>query len=65
LDYVVHISRGAENVATDAIKADSDIQAFERAKTWAAALNLAPDYEAVLAVRLPSGRLKTFLRKDF
>jgi hypothetical protein len=65
LDYVVHISRGADNVATQTVQADSDAQAFDLAIDWAASLLLAADDDVVLAMRLPSGAFKTFARKDF
>jgi hypothetical protein len=65
LDYIVHISRGSDNVATQAVKADSDAQAFDLAIEWAASLLLAADDDVVLAIRLPSGAFKTFSRKDF
>jgi hypothetical protein len=38
LDYVVHISRGPDNVDSRAIEADSDPQAFDLAIAWAASL---------------------------
>jgi hypothetical protein len=47
LEYIVHISRGSDNV-------DS-----------AASLGLAADDDVVLAIKLPSGALKTFVRNDF
>jgi hypothetical protein len=65
LDYVVHISRGSGNVATQMVQADSDAQAFDLAIEWAASLLLAADDDVVLAIRLPSGTFKTFSRKDF
>ena len=65
LEYVVHISRGSDNVATNAVEADSDAQAFDIAIEWAASLLLAADDEVVLAIRLPSGAFKTYARKDF
>jgi hypothetical protein len=65
LDYVVHISRGPDNVATNAVQADSDAQAFDLAIEWAASLLLAADDDVVLAIQLPSGAFKTYARKDF
>jgi hypothetical protein len=65
LDYIVHISRGAYDVASNTVQADNDAQAFDLAIEWAAALLLAADDDVVLAIRLPSGALKTFGRKDF
>jgi hypothetical protein len=65
LDYVVHISRGSDNVATQTVQADSNTQAFDIAIEWAASLLLAADDDVVLAIRLPSGTFKTFSRKDF
>lgn len=65
LDYIVDVSRGADNVATHTLQAESDTQAFDFAIEWAAALLLAPDDDVVLAIRLPSGAFKTFGRKDF
>jgi hypothetical protein len=65
LDYIVHISRGVDNVATQTVQADSDAQAFDLAIEWAASLLLAADDDVVLAIRLPSGGFKTFSRKDF
>jgi hypothetical protein len=65
LDYVVHISRGSDNGATQTVQADSDTQAFDLAIEWAASLLLAADDDVVLAIGLPSGTFKTFSRKDF
>ena len=65
LDYIVHISRSADNVATNTVQADSDAQAFDLAIEWAASLLLAPDDDVVLAIQLRSGAFKTFVRKDF
>ncbi len=65
MDYIVHISRGAANVATDAVTADSDAQAFDLAKAWAASLGLAFDDDVVLWIKLPTGGFKTFTRKGF
>jgi hypothetical protein len=31
LDYIMHITRGADNVATHTVQADSDVQAFDLA----------------------------------
>ena len=45
--------------------ADSDPQAFDLAIAWAASLGLAADDDIVLAIKLPSGALRTFVRKDF
>jgi hypothetical protein len=63
LDYVVHISRGPDNVATNAVQADSDTQAFDVAIEFS--LMLAADDDVVLAIQLPSGAFKTYARKDF
>jgi hypothetical protein len=65
LDYIVHISRSADNVATNTVQADSDAQAFDLAIEWAASLLLAADDDVVLAIQLRSGAFKTFVRKDF
>ena len=65
LEYVVHISRGSDNVATSAVEADGDAQAFDLAIEWAASLLLAADDDVVLAIQLPSGTFKTYARKDF
>jgi hypothetical protein len=65
LNYIVHISRGLDNVDSHTVEADSDPQAFDLAIAWAASLGLAADDEVVLAIKLPSGALKTFVRKDF
>jgi hypothetical protein len=65
LDYIVHISRGSDNVAAHSVEADSDAQAFDLAVEWAASLLLAADDDVVLAIQLPSGAFKTFSRKDF
>jgi hypothetical protein len=65
LDYIVHISRGPDNVDTHTVEADSDPQAFDLAIAWAASLGLAADDEVVVAIKLPSGAFKTFVRKDF
>jgi len=65
LDYIAHITRGSDNVATHTVEADSDAQAFDIAIEWAASLHLAPDDDVLLAIRLPSGTFKTFSRKDF
>ena len=65
LDYVLHISRGSDNVATHTVQADSDAQAFDLAIEWAASLLLAADDDVVLAIQLPSGAFKTYARKDF
>lgn len=61
----MHISRGSENVATNAVQADSDTQAFDLSINWAASLLLAADDDVVLAIQLPSGAFKTYARKDF
>ena len=47
------------------VDADSDPQAFDLAIAWAASLGLAADDDVVLAIKLPSGVLRTFVRKDF
>ena len=65
LDYIAHISRGSDNVATHSVEVDSDVQAFDLAIEWAASLLLAADDDVVLAIQLPSGTIKTFSRKDF
>jgi hypothetical protein len=65
LEYIVHISRGSDNVASNMVEADSDPQAFDLAIAWAASLGLAADDDVVLAIKLPSGALRTFVRKDF
>jgi hypothetical protein len=65
LDYIVHISRGSDGVATHSVEADTDAQAFDLAIEWAASLLLAADDDVVLAIQLPSGAFKTFSRKDF
>ena len=65
MDYIVHISRSADNVATNTVQADSDAQAFDLAIEWAASLLLAADDDVVLAIQLRSGAFKTFIRKDF
>jgi hypothetical protein len=65
LDYVVHISRGSDNVATHTVQADSDTQAFDLAIEWASSLLLAADDDVVLAIQLPSGAFKNYARKDF
>jgi hypothetical protein len=65
LQYIVHISRGSDNVGSHTVEADSDPQAFDLAIAWAASLGLAADDDVVLAIKVPSGALKTFVRKDF
>ena len=65
MDYIAHISRGPDNVDYHAVEADSDPQAFDLAIAWAASLGLAADDEVVLAIKLPSGAFRTFVRKDF
>jgi hypothetical protein len=65
LDYIVHISRGPDNVGSTTVKADSDVQACDMAKAWATSLNLALDDDVVLAVKLPSGKFRTFAGEDF
>ena len=47
------------------VEADSDPQAFDLAIAWAASLGLAADDDIVLAIKLPTGALKTFVRNDF
>jgi hypothetical protein len=65
LDYIVHISRGPDNVDSHTVVADSDPQAFDLAIAWAASLGLAADDDVILEIKLPSGSFKTFVRKDF
>ncbi len=65
MEYIVHISRGSDNVDSHTVDADSDPQAFDLAIAWAASLGLAADDDIVLAIKLPSGALRTFVRKDF
>ena len=65
LDYIVHISRGPDNVDSHVVEADSDPQAFDLAIAWAASLGLAADDDVILEIKLPSGAFKTFVRKDF
>jgi hypothetical protein len=65
LEYIVNISRASDNVASNMVEADSDPQAFDLAIAWAASLGLAADDDVVLAIKLPSGALRTFVRKDF
>ena len=45
------------------VEADSDPQTFDLAIAWAASLRLAADDDVVLAIKLPSGALRTFVRK--
>jgi hypothetical protein len=52
-------------VDSHTVDADSDPQAFDLAIAWAASLGLAADDDIVLAIKLPSGALRTFVRKDF
>jgi hypothetical protein len=52
-------------VGSHTVEADSDPQAFDLAIAWAASLGLAADDDVVLAIKVPSGALKTFVRKDF
>jgi hypothetical protein len=65
LEYIVHITRGADNVDSHTVEADSDPQASDLAIAWAASLGLAADDDVVLAIKLPSGALRTFVRNDF
>ena len=65
MEYIVHISRGADNVDSHTVELDSNPQAFDLAIAWAASLGLAADDDVVLAIKLPSGALKTFVRNDF
>ena len=51
----MHISRSADNVATNTVQADSDAQAFDLAMEWAASLLLAPDDDVVLVIQSRSG----------
>jgi hypothetical protein len=53
LDYIAHVSRGSDNVATHSVEADSDVQAFDLAIEWATSLLLAADDDVVLAIQLP------------
>jgi hypothetical protein len=59
------MSRGSDNVDSHMVEADSDPQAFDLALAWAASLGLPADDDIVLAIKLPSGALRTFVRKDF
>ena len=59
-----HITRCGQR-GFHTVEADSDPQAFDLAIAWAASLGLAADDDVVLAIKLPSGALKTFVRKDF
>jgi hypothetical protein len=52
LDYIAHVSRGSDNVATHSVEADSDVQAFDLAIEWATSLLLAADDDVVLAIQL-------------
>lgn len=61
----MNISRASDNVASHMVEADSDPQAFDLAIAWAASLGLVADDDVVLAIKLPSGALRTFVRKDF
>ena len=65
MEYIVHMSRGSDNVDSHMVEADSDPQAFDLALAWAASLGLPADDDIVLAIKLPSGALRTFVRKDF
>jgi len=65
LEYIVHISRGSDNVDSHTLEAGSAPQAFDLAIAWAASLGVAADDDVVLAIKLPSGALKTFVRNDF
>jgi hypothetical protein len=65
LDYVVHISRGFEDMATDTVKADGDAQAFDLAIEWAGSLLLATDDDVVLAIGCRRAPSKPSPRKDF
>ena len=65
MEYIVHISRGADNVDSHTVEADSDPQAFDLAMACAASLGLAADDDVVLAIKLPTGALKTFVRNDY
>jgi hypothetical protein len=61
----VHISRVPTMWPPKTVQADSDAQAFDLAIDWAVSVHLAPDDNIDLAIRLLSGALKTFSRKDF
>jgi hypothetical protein len=65
LEYIAQISRGSDNVESHMVGADSDHNAFDLAIAWAASLGLAADDDIVLAIKLPSGALRTFVRRDF
>ena len=65
MEYVVHISRGSDNVATNAVEADGDAQAFNLAIEWAASLLLAADDDVVLAYSVAVGRLQDLCAERF
>ena len=55
MDYIALITRDSDNVDTTTIRANSDDEAFQAAKAWAAALGFAPDDDVVLRIKLPGG----------
>ena len=46
MEYIVHISRGSDNVDSDTVEADSDPQALDLAIAWAPSLGLAAAWGA-------------------
>ncbi len=65
MDYIVHMTRGSDNVGTMTVRASSKIDAIGQAKDWAASLGLASDDDALLWIKLQDGTLKTFGRTEF
>jgi hypothetical protein len=65
LDYIVHMTRGSENVGTTTVRASSNVDAIGQAKDWAASLGLASDDDVLLWIKLQDGTFKTFGRTEF
>ena len=65
MDYIVHMTRGSENVGTTTAQANSNVDAIRQAKEWAASLGLASDDAVLLWIKLQDGTVKTFGRTEF
>ena len=65
MDYIVHMTRGPENVGTTTVRASSNADAIRQAKDWAASLGLAFDDDVLLWIKLQDGTFKTFGRTEF
>jgi hypothetical protein len=65
MEYIVRVERSLTNLGNKAIHADSDEEAYQKAKAWATSLKVTPSQATVLIIKKPDGGFKTFNRREF